>query len=265
MAQKSKIEWTEASWNPLTKRCTKISPGCAHCYAERIVLRQGGDPFLPEYPPPKLDKEHLFDPVKWHKPKMIFVCSMSDLFHEDVSFGVIADIFAIMEESRHHTFQILTKRPDRMKRFLDGYYDPIDRCSVLPNVWLGVSVENQHWAEQRIPILLDTPAKLRFVSVEPMLEYTDIATWLLLLDWVIVGGESGPLNKVRPFHEAWALELHQQCLIAGIPFFMKQMGSAWAHEHGCADKKGGNPDEWPPSFRVREWPQNVSQSMTCLL
>ncbi|MDO8691058.1 MAG: phage Gp37/Gp68 family protein [Dehalococcoidia bacterium] len=223
MADRSAIEWTDATWNPVTG-CTKISPACAHCYAEAITLRFGGSgPFLPGRGVISLHPERLSIPVKWRAPRRIFVNSMGDLFHEDVPLKFIERVFEVMASASRHTFQILTKRHLRLRElspFLDW----------PPNVWIGVSVENQYWAERRIPALLRVPARIRFLSVEPLLKPVDLSPYLVGLQWVIVGGESGP--KARPMHPDWVSSVRQDCEKAGIPFFFKQWG-------GRTSKAGG--------------------------
>lgn len=243
MSDKTKIEWTDATWNPVTG-CTKVSPGCDHCYAETFAERWRGTPghyyaagFDVQLRPEKLDQ-----PLRWKRPRRVFVNSMSDLFHDDVPDEYIAEVFAVMALAPQHTFQVLTKRHGRMRSLLQsealirGVRElhmaaqpvpvPVPRWP-LPNVWLGVSVENQQWADIRIPALLDTPAAVRFLSCEPLLgpvslfanSKVDTGT---LVDWVIVGGESG--RGARPMHPAWARGLRDECVRHGIPFHFKQRG-----------------------------------------
>jgi protein gp37 len=258
----TKIEWTQETWN-VVSGCTKISPGCAHCYAERMARRLAGRCGYPERPhhfdvtlhPDKLDL-----PLKWRRPRTVFVCSMSDLFHEDVPRDFIDDVFGIMRRSflstfkdgfstgQHHIFQVLTKRPERMAKYLEHYYALNHEYHPWPNIWLGVTAENQRAADERIPVLLQIPAAVRFVSVEPMLGAVGLSPYLPYmtdsgaldpntgaginvevpgLDWVICGGESGP--GARPMHPDWARGLRDQCQAAGVPFFFKQWG-AWSHD-----------------------------------
>lgn len=251
---KTKIEWADRVWNPVIG-CTPISDGCKHCYAKRMAERFAGawglDPANPFAV--KLHPERLDEPMRWKKPSMVFVCSMSDLFHDDVPDSFLDKVFGVMAASWWHTFLVLTKRPERMENYLsqdrregwaysgangnDIVFDQIDfGPMVLPNVWLGVTAENQEQADARIPILLSIPATKRFVSVEPMLGSVDIAPqWvdklrygqygLSVLDWVICGGESGP--GARPMHPDWARSLRDQCNAAGTPFMFKQWGE-WA-------------------------------------
>jgi protein gp37 len=237
---KTKIEWTDQTWNPVTG-CTKISEGCAHCYAKRMSKRLAGRCGYPEAPhnfDVTLHPDRLDEPLRWRKPRRVFVCSMGDLFHEDVPFGFIRRVFWTMWHwSSIHIYQILTKRPHIMLSFFD-YLQGTDGGDLigLPNVWLGVTAENQEQADKRIPILLQIPAAVRFVSVEPMLGPADLSEWInpqgatarddparySLLDWVICGGESGP--GARPMHPDWARSLRDQCQMAGVPFFFKQWG-----------------------------------------
>ena len=242
---KTAIEWTDRTWNPVTG-CTKVSPGCANCYAERITNRFAGPDAFDKV---VLHPERLEDPLRWKKTSRVFVNSMSDLFHECVPDGFLDAAFSVMARRRLHTFQILTKRAERVRNY---FADPLTRIRVakaiawndipqwpLPNVWLGVSVENQRFADERIPLLLQTPAAVRFISVEPMLGPVDLFNadgdglrggLKGALDWVICGGESGP--GARPLHPNWARALRDQCQSAGVPFFFKQWG-------GRTPKAGG--------------------------
>ena len=235
MSGQSKIEWTDATWNPVTG-CTKVSPGCKHCYAERITKRWGGDFSKVTLHPDRLDA-----PLHWRKPRMVFVNSMSDLFHEDVPDYFIDDVFDVCAVAANHTFQILTKRPERMMRYCQD-----DDRSILHNVWLGVSVEDQQRADERIPHLLQTPAAVRFLSVEPMLGPVALSAWLGSIDWVICGGESGP--GARPMDQGWARILRDQCVHAGVPFFFKQWGGVKKKRTGRV-LDGRTWDEMPNVFR----------------
>ena len=183
MATKTKIEWTDATWNPVTG-CTKVSPGCAHCYAETITLRfKRGGPFLPGLTTIKTHDDRLNQPSSWREPRMVFVNSMGDLFHEEVSFDFIKKVFEVIESCPKHTFQILTKRPSRMLEFAKNFRE----YSKWPsNIWAGVSVENQFWADQRIPLLHGIPSSVRFLSCEPLLK--PLSLDLRDIHWVIVGG-----------------------------------------------------------------------------
>ncbi|MFD1656945.1 DUF5131 family protein [Streptomyces caeni] len=284
----TKIEWTNRTWNPVTG-CTKVSPGCDNCYAETFAERwrgTAGHAYENGFDV-QLRPERLIRPVKWRKPLRIFVNSMSDLFLDAVPDDFIAQAFAVMAATPQHTYQVLTKRHGRMRSLLRSddfrrrakeYYAGLklkglipDRPLVinvwpLPNVWLGVSVENQQWANIRIPALLETPAAVRFLSCEPLLGPVDLSRWLRPvpdcghvtpedgtcrhpdaftpechrwadcparrrpedwhgLDWVIVGGESGP--RARPMHPDWARQIRDGCDVVGVPFFFKQHGE-WA-------------------------------------
>lgn len=235
MADKSLIEWTDATWNPVTG-CTRVSEGCRNCYMARTVPRQGLDPWKVV-----LHQDRLDQPRLWKKPRRIFVNSLSDLFHDDVPVQFISSVWLTMQLASQHTFQILTKRPARMLAYMRkfGHYEG----RPLPNVWLGVSIEDQATADERIPLLLQTPAAKSFVSAEPLLGSISFrwAKWdnwndsdgnrrpvvnehdgLRMLDLVIVGGESGP--GARPMHPSWARSIRDQCQAAGVPFFFKQWG-----------------------------------------
>mgnify|MGYP001263628986 CR=1 FL=1 len=214
MAASSSIEWTEATWNPLTG-CTKVSPGCKHCYAERMAKRlqaMGHPNYANGF---KLTlHEHLLDlPLTWKRPRTIFVNSMSDLFHKDVPVEFIQRVFQTMVRASHHRFQVLTKRPERASEL----------SPLLPwaaNIWLGASVENERYVH-RIDALRETGAKVKFLSLEPLLGPLPRLD-LRGIDWVIVGGESGP--RARPLDPAWVIEIRDQCLAADVPFFFKQWG-----------------------------------------
>jgi protein gp37 len=248
MADKSKIEWTDASWNPVTG-CSKVSEGCRFCYAERESHRYGWttQPWTAQHAAENvvLHPDRLELPLRWKRPRRIFVNSMSDLFHDRVPDHFIQSVFSIMENAKQHTFQVLTKRPGRMHAWVSAYdrwlryADDQGRYFVdrHPNVLLGVSVEDQKTADQRIPLLLETPAALRFLSCEPLLGPVDLYDHLHHIDqglghdynpglhWVIAGGESGP--HARPTHPDWVRDLRDQCQSANIPFFFKQWGE-WA-------------------------------------
>lgn len=330
MSDGSKIEWTQsddgtpgATWNPVTG-CTKVSAGCDHCYAETFAERWRGVPghyfehgFDVTLRPDKLDQ-----PLRWKRPRRIFVNSMSDLFHEDVPDEYIARVWQVMASTPRHTYQILTKRHARMRSWVSrcavspggwithngtdpgacggtgvivGYPEPAYRRPgsgtgprggkprhkpqppaygwPLPNVWLGISAEDPKWAGIRVPALLATPGAVRFVSAEPLLGPVDLtgchgvnALWPdwaggpgggtgarhPLLDWVIVGGESGP--GARPMDLAWARSIVAQCREAEVPVFVKQLGSVLSRELD-AGPKGGDWSAWPEDLRVREFPK----------
>lgn len=214
MATRSSIEWTESTWNPVTG-CTKLSPGCAHCYAERMALRlrAAGQPNYIDGFKLSLHERMLEVPLKWKKPQMIFVNSMSDLFHKDVPLEFITKVFDVMRRASWHTFQVLTKRSERLLEL-----DP--EIDWPPNVWMGVSVENQDYTF-RIDHLREIHAHIKFLSLEPLLgPLPDLD--LRGMDWVIVGGESGP--GARPIQEDWVIDIKDQCRVAYTPFFFKQWG-----------------------------------------
>jgi protein gp37 len=275
MSDRSNIEWTDATWNPVTG-CTKVSPGCDNCYAETLAERFRGTPghyyehgFDLQLRPEKLDQ-----PLRWRRPRRVFVNSMSDLFHDDIPDEYIARVWAVMALAPRHTFQVLTKRHGRMRSLLnstsfhtacfEAYWTERRAAGLagtqlddvpwpLPNVWVGVSVENQQWADIRVPALVETPAAVRFLSCEPLLGPVDLefvhhfdtdcggCSGLLSpahepscgvepgrhwgVDWVIVGGESG--RNARAMHPDWARSLRDQCTAAGVAFHFKQWGE-WA-------------------------------------
>jgi len=288
MSDNSKIEWLAregtkpATWNPITG-CTKISEGCRNCYAERMAKRLAGRFGYPADEPFRVTwhEDRLTEPFRWRKPRTVFVVSMGDLFHKDVSFDWILRIWSVMFYAIDHTFLVLTKRPERMAVFLNEWLPGAWQLALLEpypgpfaNVWLGITAENQQRADERIPLLLQCPAAVRFVSIEPMLGAVDLRTvkdtgwkdnprwhpgqpigtidtlnrirWPIPvakgtvsrpLDWVIVGGESGP--GARPMHPDWARSVRDQCQSAGVPFFFKQMS-----------KRAPIPDD----LMIREWP-----------
>jgi protein gp37 len=323
MSDKSLISWCDSTWNP-TQGCTKVSAGCAHCYAERWSKRFRKSFDL------RLVPEALDLPLHWKKPRRIFVDSMSDLFHPDVPDEFLDRVFAMMLADRvfefgpRHTFLVLTKRPGRMRRYLDA--SPVDllqrwahagdglitmddadvrfsdyvgeQCAAvwdqdgrasssiglwshpkvlfpLFNLWLGVSVENQETADDRIPILLDTPAAHRFVSAEPLLSRIGLkADWFKNngVNWIVTGGESGP--GARPCDVSWIRSIVAQCAFVGVPCFMKQLGTRPALGlHGSEGSKtgwsdlpylqsmkhrsGADPSEWTPDLRVQQFPEGL--------
>jgi len=222
------IEWTDETWNPVTG-CRKISAGCKNCYAERMARRLAGRhgyPDAPDHFKVTLHESRLSDPLRWKKPRMVFVCSMSDLFHVDVSVEYIGRVFNVIGNAPDHTFQVLTKRPGRMYRVLSYYYEQFNGGKPFDNVWLMTTVENQKAADERIEWLLKSPAMVRGLSIEPLLGSVDLGlrNWPehMRLDWVIVGGESGP--GARPMDPSWVRLIQQDCEIAGVPFFFKQWG-----------------------------------------
>jgi protein gp37 len=214
MATKTTIEWTEATWNPVTG-CTKISPGCNHCYAERMAyrLQAMGQPNYRNGFSPTVHPSALHLPISWRKPQMVFVNSMSDLFHEEVPLDFIRSVFGVMRQAHWHSFQVLTKRSQRLRQLAPTLDWP-------PNVWMGVSVENGDHVF-RIDDVRATSAAVKFLSLEPLLgPIPDLD--LNHIDWVIVGGESGP--RSRPMHPEWVIDIRDQCIQAGVPFFFKQWG-----------------------------------------
>ena len=272
MGDKSRIEWTDATWNPVTG-CDRISPGCDNCYALDLAARlkaMGNPRYQQDGLPPRsgpgfgvtLHEDVLSLPLRWKRPRRVFVNSMSDLFHEEVPGGFILDVFEAMRRARRHVFQVLTKRPRRMESFLrQTHCNGQDDGGQLPNVWLGTSVEDQRWADVRVPSLLRTPATIRFLSVEPMLSSVSVAEWLAPrtittnttnigpwpgVSWVICGAESGP--RRRPFDLDWARGLRDECLAAGVPFFFKQGPAFKPGQNRVLD--GRTWDEMPHSAQV---------------
>lgn len=323
------IQWTDETWNPITADdkvtgkggwfCAHVSPGCVNCYAETMNLWRGNGQ---KYRVPNAEKlniglrmQTLFKPLRWRRPRRVFVCSMTDLFLDEHTDEMIDRVFAVMAMADQHTFQVLTKRAERMREYLSYEYRWADieaACTEMvgrdeapalakpdakprPNVWLGVSVENQRCADERIPLLLQTPAAIRFLSVEPLL--SSVILWRAkndptlgpaarFVDWVIIGGESG--KSARPFDLAWARSVLAQCQEADVPAFVKQLGAVpimaehdWRERirlYGVVpllharnrdrvppgfvplkftDSHGGEMDEWPADLRVREFPASA--------
>jgi protein gp37 len=219
MSSSSDIEWTDATWNPV-RGCQKVSPGCKHCYAETFAERWRG---IPRHPYEqgfdlRLVPSKLSEPLHWRRPRRIFVNSMSDLFQEGVPHDFIVQVFETMRIAHWHTFQILTKRADRMEADVSRLPESLIN---LPNVWLGVSVENRKHGLPRIEHLARTASAVRFLSIEPLLEDLGQVN-LHQIDWVIVGGESGP--GARPMREEWVVAIRDQCRRQRVPFFFKQWG-----------------------------------------
>ncbi|MGO9959760.1 MAG: DUF5131 family protein [Solirubrobacteraceae bacterium] len=251
MSDRTAIEWTQASWNPVTG-CSKVSPGCAHCYAETFAERfrgVAGHPYEQGFDL-RLWPERVELPLRWRKPRLIFVNSMSDLFHPDVPEQFVAQVWATMARAEWHTFQVLTKRPERMPGLLAklGLQEPL-----LPNVWIGPAIENRRFVG-RADHLRRTPAAVRFISAEPLLGplrcsrrrwpdgYTGPSLCLTGIDWLIAGGESGPRH--RPVRAEWVRELRDACEHAGTAFFFKQWGGA-RPKSGGRELDGRTWDEMP--------------------
>jgi protein gp37 len=270
------IAWTNETWNPLAG-CSHASPGCDGCYAARDAY--GRLSHLPTYQglaikrtPDELPRftgeirllpERLDQPLRWKRPRMIFVNSMSDLFHPDVPAPFIAQVFAVMAAASQHTFQVLTKRPHRMARLMadvqmkdlvDGLMGQHAHAGAIwppPNVWLGTSIENDAYA-WRAKHLLSTRAVVRFLSLEPLIGPVPSLDFHGI-DWVIIGGESGPRSRVM--QHAWAHDIIERAHEAGAAVFVKQLGVAWRRYHQ-------DPTTWPPGLRVREWPAGFSPAST---
>ena len=288
------IEWTEQTWNATTG-CDRISPGCDNCYALTMAKRlkgMGSAKYQTDGNPRTsgpgfaltTHADTLTEPLRWKKPRKVFVNSMSDLFHARVPRDFLAQVFAVMAATPQHTYQILTKRPERAARILTdlctcgtghppgehfrssmewaatshsptyvpGLQHGIYHRTVwpLPNVWIGTSIENADY-NRRADALRNTPAAVRFISAEPLLGPLDGLN-LTGIDWLIIGGESGP--GARPFNPAWATDLIRASRTAGAAPFVKQLGTVWARQNGATDPKGGNPEDWPAHLRVREYP-----------
>lgn len=342
------ISWSEKTWNPVVG-CSKVSEGCRNCYAMRVAyglerrFRQekyaGTTKRTPRGPQwtglVRTAPEALELPLRWRKPAKVFVNSMSDLFHEAVPFEFVAAVFGVMAATPRHTYQVLTKRPARMLEFFRwleavnpaGLHNPAAKALwfaddhipatvaraehrwPLPNVWLGASVEDQAAADGRVPLLLQAPAAVRWLSMEPLLGPVDLERVLWpgagghrvdvlrggyrlrpgvlaggpsagpgepkggfvnhsgvpgTVDWVVVGGESGPLTQAREFRLEWAADLVRQCKGAGVPVFVKQLGSQWARLAKARDPKGEDMGEWPawpPEIHTREWPSKPRESL----
>lgn len=312
------IAWTDQTWNP-TRGCKAISPGCANCYAATMaarfsdtgqpyegLARRGAGKALAQWTGKgRFVRDHLADPLRWTRPRRVFVNSMSDLFFEEFTNQQIAAVFGVMAASPRHTFQVLTKRPERMLEWFgslpsepwhanefvkvaarafgisrDQLHTPAAEWP-LPNVWLGVSAEDQKRADERIPLLLSAPAAVRFISAEPLIGQLDLDRFLwkrnfdergasddVCLDWVIVGGESG--HRARPCCLSWIRNIVHDCEEAGVACFVKQLGSRpyepvddapdeedeWAVGEWVETKhsKGGDPSEWGSYMRVQQFP-----------
>jgi protein gp37 len=250
MGNKSKIEWTDVTWNPVTG-CTPVSAGCHNCYAKSMSARlkaMGSYKYRNEFEI-TTHEEELEKPMLWQKPRKIFVCSMSDLFHEDIDEEFIKEVFIVMQNNPQHTYLLLTKRPQNMLNALRWMHhsSPSIPPESIPHVWLGVTAENQKSANKRIPLLLKAPAAVRFVSFEPLLEEIELEEeWMCRqskIDWMIVGGETGP--GARIMDPDWAGELMIASFSYGIPFFMKQMS---------------NRDPIPEELMIREYPEGLRKN-----
>ena len=275
----SKIQWTEQTWNPVVG-CTILSPGCTNCYAMRMAARLelmsaklGHYQGLTKKVKGKavwtgklaLASESIIEaPLRRKKPTIYFVNSMSDLFHEDMPIDWIRQVWETMHRAHKahgHVFQVLTKRPQNMRKMLgpngiDWYAVEKPVPCPEPGIWLGTSVERQKEADERIPELLQTPAAVRFLSIEPLLEAVDLTGYTLGLDWVIVGGESGP--GARPFPVDAARNIVKHCKAVGVPVFVKQMGARPVFgtiPTRLKDSKGGDMSEWPVDLQVRQMPR----------
>lgn len=266
MSDRTAIEWTEATWNPTTG-CDRVSPGCDHCYALTLAkrLKAAGNPRYQQDRSPRssgpgfgltLHWDKLEEPLRWRRQRLIFVDSMSDLFHKDVLEAFVRRVFRTMAATARHTYQILTKRTGRMASIVRRV-----QPNPLSNVWLGTSVENQRWAGIRIPKLLKTPAAVRFLSCEPLLGPLDLRRFLAAnprtespggpgLHWIIVGGESGPGH--RPMDVSWVRSLRDQCLAAGIPCFFKQWGGH-TPKAGGRELDGETWDQRPDTRYLESW------------
>lgn len=249
MSAGTEIEWTDVTWNTVTG-CSKVSPGCDHCYMFQMYprLKAMGSPAYQHAPDVvRLQPARLDDPTFWRKPRRVFVNSMSDTFHHDVDFEFLGMMFERMEWEPRHQFQVLTKRPGRAVAFakwMKGWKWP-------SNIWLGTSVESDKYAP-RIEVLARVPAAIRFVSAEPLLEPLDLSAYLPSVEWVIIGGESGP--GARPMGLDWMRTIINDCRNADVPVFVKQLGTAWAKRNGARHPKGGDPSEWPAELRIRQFP-----------
>lgn len=243
MSDKSAIEWTDATWNPVTG-CSKVSPGCAHCYAERLSLRFGHSikPWTPANAAENvvIHEARLLVPVSWKQPRMIFVNSMSDLWHELVPDKFIGRVFETMRRADQHTYQILTKRPDRMREWFAGAVGREWAIEPLPNVWLGTSIELDRWVG-RADALRATPAAVRFISAEPLLGPLPSLD-MMAIDWLIVGGESG--SSHRPMQIDWVRDLRDRASAADVAFFFKQWGGR-VPKAGGRELDGETYDEFP--------------------
>lgn len=275
------IEWTEETFNPIRARnletgglghyCSRVSPGCEQCYAARLQPRYRNPIDYSAQDRAKvevfLDEKVLARPLKWRTPRRIFPCSMTDLFGEFVKDEWLDRIFAVMTQTERHTYQVLTKRPARMRRYVEDWMRRT-QGPLTPNVWLGTSIEDQRRADERLPELLQTPVAVRWVSFEPLLGDVNLAARgvnlleLGTLHWGVVGGESGPSARTTNLRHIWSLV--DQFQHAEVPVFVKQVGRRPVHRGGqplelVHDRsKGGDPRDWPEDLRVRQYPVGVT-------
>jgi protein gp37 len=257
MSLDSAIEWTDATWNPV-RGCTKISPGCKHCYAETFAERfRGvkGHPYEQGFDI-RLVPEKLAEPLRWRTPRMIFVNSMSDLFHDNVPDNYIAAVVRVMVAANWHTYQVLTKRSGRLRELLNS---TLSFAAKQPHIWWGVSVENKKYGLPRINDLRGADAVVRFLSVEPLLEDTGELD-LTGIHWVIVGGESGP--GARPMKKEWVISVRDQCMEKGTPFFFKQWGGVRKSAAGRR-LEGKTYDEFPRQVRSPVASVEICRAMAC--
>jgi protein gp37 len=262
LSSTSRIGWTDASWNPIAG-CTKVGAGCENCYALRDSWRIAHAPRHPaRYDgvvekvngevqwtnTVNLDREALEQPLHWRKPRRVFVCSMSDLFHWLVPDAFVWEAWDVMSRCPQHTFQVLTKRAERMRELVNRFARQTP--GLLDNMWLGVTAENQRWLERRVPWLEVTRAAVRFLSVEPMLGPVNMTEHLADMDWVILGAESGAHR--RPCRTWWMVDAVYQCRDAGVPVFVKQIDV----DGTLLKRRPGEPwpDDWPEALRVQEFP-----------
>ena len=235
MPKDSKIAWTDHTWNPVTG-CSKVSPGCDHCYAERLAERFRGQKGWPVGFDVQLRPNKLSQPMSWKEPSMIFVNSMSDLFHRDIPDDYLRRIWDVMLKADHHTYQALTKRPHRMAQKIAD----LD-LELRSHIWLGTSAENQLFYDSRVEALLSTPADVKFISAEPLLGPIDLKLDRYPVSWVIVGGESGPGR--RPLDKDWVRDIRDQCAAAGVPWFYKQGNASAPGQDNLLD--GIKHEEYP--------------------
>ena len=279
MAETSRIAWTEATWNPITG-CSMVSEGCRNCYAMQLAggrmknhwSRKGLTEKLASGPvwngQVRFNEPWLDQPLRWKRPRPIFVVAHGDLFHEAVPDEWIDQVLTVMLEANQHTYQVLTKRPERMYRFFRDLGYILGHHPVPRHIWLGTSVENQDTALERIPYLMETPAKVRWISMEPLLErvnlsdiqrrmgfggyngpaYESVLSWL---HWVVIGGESPQRSPARPMEHSWVTDLMQQCGTYDVPVFVKQL----SHATDPTIYKETQFDQWPAALQVRQYPK----------